>query len=82
MQKYGQLLCNRSNGTSVVIVRSWGHAIPPPMVNSSGSLEDWQGLTNVAWGAGKKTVFRPFFVLKPTLLPRQTPDKHREIQHN
>ncbi len=21
------------------------------MINSSGSLEDWQGLTNVAWGA-------------------------------
>lgn len=30
---------------------SWGHAIPPPQINSSGSLEDWQGLTNVAWGA-------------------------------
>ena len=30
---------------------NWGHAIPPPMVNSSGSLEDWQGLTNVAWGS-------------------------------
>eukprot|EP01051_Picozoa_sp_SAG22_P027039 SAG22_NODE_8854_length_626_cov_0.897533_1_plen_176_part_10 len=25
---------------------NWGHAIPPPMINSSGSLENWRGLTN------------------------------------
>ena len=34
-----------------LLCHSWGHAIPPPKVNSSGSLENWQGLTNVAWGA-------------------------------